>query len=696
MSAALAVLAVACSGPESAPPAGRSAAIVLVTIDTLRADRLPAYGYDAGSTPVLDRLAAESLLFENAWSHAPLTLPSHASILTGTIPPVHGVRSNLGFRLEEGGPRTLAERLGAHGYATGAAVSAYVLRRSVGLDRGFEVYDDALLASGEVTLGEIRRPGVETVDRAVAWLRSVGSRPFFLFVHLFDPHAPYAGPGNVAHRDSYDAGITAADAALGRLLAALTDLGRYDEAMILVTADHGEGLGDHGEAEHGILLHREVMHVPLLLKLPYGEHGGRRITTPVAHVDVAPTLLAAAGATESEMAGASLLQTRSPRPIYAEALYPRLHLGWSELRSITSGRWRLIDGPDPELYDIERDPGERRNLFAAERRAAGVLRRELALIPLALGDPLAVSPEERAGLAALGYLGEFRQAGDGARPDPKQELPWLVRVRAASDRLREGDLPTAERLLGEIVRSRPESSDARILLAATLRRAGRADEAVTQYREAARRAPWLGASVALELAKTELSLGHLVEAKTEAERARTAFRSEAEVVLGEIALVADDLDAARASVLRARAAATATGPAILLLEARVESRAGRIAEALASVAEIDALAAARGLPPVPTLDAVRGDLLARSGRPEEAEAAFRREIERFPGEFETYARLALLLAERQRFEEIDRVVERGLAASPRPSSFELAARTLELLGNRAGAAAIRERSSAHP
>jgi hypothetical protein len=260
-----ALLIAACGGGRSSSGgATRSsnAPIVLVSIDTLRADRLPAYGYKGVETPAIDRLQRDAILFENAYSHSPLTFPSHASLLTGLLPPEHGVRNNIGYKLDAK-HETLATVLRARGYATGASVSAFVLRRASGLDAGFDFYDEVASARGAKAVGDVQRSGRETVARALEWLRGASGQPFFLFVHLYEPHTPWTPPEaeRARYGATYEGEIAAADAAVGALLDGLRELGRYDDALVVLASDHGEGLLDHGEQEHGILLYREALHV---------------------------------------------------------------------------------------------------------------------------------------------------------------------------------------------------------------------------------------------------------------------------------------------------------------------------------------------------------------------------------------------------------------------------------------------------
>ena len=350
--------------------------VILVVIDTLRADRLPVYGYTAGRAPVLAAFAREAVVFDRAYAHAPQTLPSHASMFTGRLPFEHKVRDNLGFTLSDG-TATLASMFKAAGYATGGFVSAYVLRPETGIGQGFDVYDARFPAmAADRSAAQVQRSGPQTLAAAEAWLKGITSDRFFLFLHLYEPHTPYRAPERFADLAAYDGEVAFADEIVGNLFSTLKARGWYDTATIVVLSDHGEGLGDHIEEEHGLFLYDEVVRVPWIMRLPHAQSAGRRVRDPVQHIDLVPTLAAAArlevpaGLRGRDLAvAASGRGTLAPQGIYAEALYPYYHFGWSELLSLTDDRYRYIKAPREELYDLERDPGERTNL--AKRARAG-------------------------------------------------------------------------------------------------------------------------------------------------------------------------------------------------------------------------------------------------------------------------------------------------------------------------------------
>ncbi|MCK5375579.1 MAG: sulfatase, partial [Acidobacteria bacterium] len=423
LSRAVAVLAVVvlwivgCSpdkGPELRVPDGTP--IILISVDTLRSDRLPAYGYNGVETPAIDALRRDGVLFERAYTHVPLTLPAHISLLTGLLPPAHGVRDNLGYAVDAATAPLLQQILKEAGYATGAGVSAFVLRRATGIDSGFDFYEDGIELRPDPSspgVQAVQRPGSETLEAVQPWLRSVADRPFFLFFHIFEPHTPYRPPPEYAalYESAYDGEVAAADAVIGDLLDELRGLGVYDRALIVFLSDHGEGLGDHGEDEHGVFLYRSTLQVPLILKLPRAERAGETIGYPVQLIDLHPTLASALGLPRGKnLQGTPLLAQPRPEPrdnpIYAETIYPRLHFGWSDLAALIVGRYHFIDAPEPELYDLLSDPDEADNLVGSDPVLETELETALSAYDRQLEAPAATEPETRRRLQALGYVGE--------------------------------------------------------------------------------------------------------------------------------------------------------------------------------------------------------------------------------------------------------------------------------------------------
>lgn len=439
------VLALAAAAPGGAcrsRPARPN--VLVVTFDTTRADHIGAYGYAGAHTPVVDRLAAEGTLFENAYSSIPLTAPSHSTILTGKYPPAHGVRDNGLFVLEPA-QQTLAEILQAQGYRTGAAIGGFPLVARYGLNQGFEFYDDALTPKSDNVLGGAAAPAKRTVvgfeerkaarvnEAAFGWLDRSKGRPFFLWVHYYDPHQPNEPPvpydQEFADRP-YDGEIAYADESLGTLLDKLKRDGLYDDTLVVMTADHGEGLREHDELSHSYLLYDSTLHVPLVMRGP-GVGAARKVPGRVRLVDVAPTVLDALGlSVPADMQGRSLkpllagpLAARVDRTHYAETLSPRLSQNWGELRALYEGDWKYVHGPRPELYDLAADPKELHDLAAERPDQATVMRDALAAFLKRNSPPggtrmAAVDAETRARLQALGYLA----AGAGQAQEIHEEL----------------------------------------------------------------------------------------------------------------------------------------------------------------------------------------------------------------------------------------------------------------------------------
>lgn len=501
-----AMLSVFCARAHSDRPdrMPRARNVLVVTVDTLRADRVGAYGSRAGATPHIDALARRGIVFERAFTTAPLTLPAHVSLFSGLLPMHSGVRVNGTDRVPAEIP-LLAEQLRASGFATGAAVGSFVLRSETGIARGFAAYDESFAANaGRSDQWEGERPGSEVVDRALAWLDGAGSERFFLWVHLFDPHAPYAPPAPHAERFArrpYEGEVAYADACLGRLLEGMRERGRLEKTLIVVAGDHGESLGEHGEATHGVFLYDATLRVPLIV-VPPDATAARRVSAPVSLVDVAPTIREATGLPPSASDGVSLLRSRpSPdRLVLAESNYPAVLLGWSPLRAARSADAKYVEAPRPEFYDLRADPAEARNVFRREdeavRRLAREMERRRSSTPVRPAAPATgADPEVARRLASLGYL-TARHPGadldriDATRVDPKDRIRWWDAIERGIVAQQAGRSEEAVRILEPLVRDYPEE-DAVLLreLAAAQRRSGRIGPAIATYERILKRFP---------------------------------------------------------------------------------------------------------------------------------------------------------------------------------------------------------------
>jgi arylsulfatase A-like enzyme/Tfp pilus assembly protein PilF len=437
--------------------------IVLVTIDTCRADAVGFGGNTRGTTPHLDAAAADGLVFSFAHGQNVLTLPSHVNILTGLYPFQHGVRDNTGFRLEDRFA-TAATILHERGYATGAFVAAFPLDSRYGLARGFDVYDMLYRQTEDATDFRVQQsPGPAVVSAALDWYRKQAGRPRFLWVHVYDPHAPYDPPAEFRKRfpdDLYLADVAFADAALAPLLEAVRAAGA-PPTLLVVTADHGESRGEHGELTHGLFAYEATLHVPLFLWSRDLPRKGRDAAL-ARHIDILPTILDAVGdRTDRKLPGASLLADRkdaSSRASYFESLSASFTRGWAPLRGILEDGQKYVDLPVPEHYDLTKDPAESNNLAGARLAPLRKLRAELLRFPTGPVEPGPTDPDQAAKLRSLGYLSgsTAAKAAYGPADDPKNLIGVDRQIHRAVDLYERGDRPGALRVTRELVARNPK------------------------------------------------------------------------------------------------------------------------------------------------------------------------------------------------------------------------------------------------
>jgi tetratricopeptide (TPR) repeat protein len=466
--------------------------VVLITIDTVRADHVGCYGYQQGHTPNLDSLAREGVLFRTVVASVPLTFPSHCSILTGSYPPEHGVRDNLGYTLGDS-PPTLAALLKQNGYSTAAFVGAAVLEARRGLNRGFDTYaspfqrkmgrDNPMV----LNLQDLRRPAEDVVADALHWMNAQPAhspRPFFVWIHLYDPHTPYDMPARfraMVHKP-YDGEIAYADYAMGKFLDYLKQHSLYDSTLIVAASDHGESFGEHGEYTHGYFLYDTTLLVPLIIKPPRrAAIAPRRIGPPVRTIDIAPTVLQFLGIPASPgMQGAGLLslilgKTASSTTgiAYAESFYPTQY-GSSGLRTLRTGRYKYVDAPKPELYNLVADSQELHNLYSTQKSTALELKGQFDSLVARItpkGPPrqAVASPGDVEELASLGYVGTSSAAVPGAPgqslPDPKDELRSYKILTLSTQMAAEGKCAGVIPLLTRLLQEQPELFLGQITLA---------------------------------------------------------------------------------------------------------------------------------------------------------------------------------------------------------------------------------------
>lgn len=532
------VLVTAAMGQRSSAPPGNKPTtrlarpnVILITIDTLRADHVGCYGAQNVKTPTLDALGRDGVVFERAISQVPLTWPSHAVILTGTYPFQNGVQDFTGEPLGETF-RSVAQSFKSAGYATGAVVSSFVLDRSWGLARGFDYYDDAFAASEFQTkdISLVERRAGESVAHAIAWLRkaqgtrdagavpgpshsvgadkSVRASPFFLWLHLYDPHSPYDPPEPFHSEYSghlYDGEIAYADHELGKLIAWLKQNHVYDSSAIVMLSDHGESLGEHGEDEHGFFVYNATVHIPLIVKPPVrsGISPGRR-REPAETAAVAPTLLDLAGLKDTgvrdpiwtQFQDSALFAGKSGNePAYSETFYPFSSFGWSPLHALETEGFHFIDAPKPELYDLKADPAETHNIAAEQPATVAVLQEKLKTLlarnPFGRQEaaPNAgatnLTPDAQAKLRALGYFG-FRaavspEAMKQGLADPKDKLWEFNAILKAGDAFQAGDWETGEAVLAKVQEQDPKLYVVPFMLGESAAKRGDWERAAMQF-----------------------------------------------------------------------------------------------------------------------------------------------------------------------------------------------------------------------
>lgn len=675
MLASLALLAAAAASPN----------LLIVTIDTLRADRVSAYGFAAGTTPAMDAVAREGILFEDAVVHAPQTRPSHASLFTGRLPFEHGIRDNFSKPLDANTP-TLASILKQRGYATGGFIGAYPVSRDSGLQRGFDVFDDPFAAASSVATRRDRseRRGAEVVDRALEWLGASRSAPFFAWVHLFDPHAPYEPPPPFAQRfakDLYAGEVAYADSQVQRLLDWIERQGPRETTLVVVLSDHGEGLGDHGENEHGFFIYDTTLRVPLVLRWPGRLPAGLRVRGQFRGVDLLPTLLELLGVPPTPTSGLSRAAVLRPggslpaNEAYVESLYASLHFGCAPLRGLRAEGWKYVDAPRSELYRLADDPGETRNRMDDRAPVAAAMRTRLLAQdrgPVAPSLP-AVDASALERLAALGYVGGGFFSGTPSGADPKdkiQEFQSFTREVSRGIRLFEArDYEGAARALKRLAAPTPlpggrvlerRSFNVDFFLGRSLLELRRFAEAVPPLARAVELTPSAMPAYAY-LSRAQAGAGRAQDALATVERGlrRAPNNAELHQMKGRLLLGAGDLAGARTNLERARV----LDPQNVLVRvdlAALYRNQGRLEAALRESEE-----AARLAPDVAEAQVARGLALGAHGREEEATEAFRAALRASPDDPDALFFLGSVELRSGRPEAAKPLLERLVAKAPR-------------------------------
>ena len=482
--------------------------VVIITIDTLRADHLGCYGYTKIRTPNIDALATDSARFERAYTPVPVTLPAHTAIFTGTYPMLSGMHDFSGNKLNPKQP-TLATVLRQQGYTTGAVIGSAVLDSRFGLNQGFDFYYDHFDFNRlqESNLDAMERPGNVVTDVALDWLGKNAQAKFFLWMHLYDPHYPYRPPAPYSeqYKDRlYDGEIAFADAQFGRLIAFLKAKGLYDNTLIVLTGDHGESLGEHGEKTHGFFLYNATLHVPVIIHLP-GAAAAKTVSDLVSLTDLMPTVLHELKIeVPSQVQGRSLLpllraKKEAPISIYAETFLPRLHFNWSELRSVETEKYQFIQAPKPELYDLAADPGETRNLYADKKAVAGELQARLkALVrqyspDQELAEKTGLDPALMERLKSLGYAGfsggTSPTTTDNSGPDPKDRIQIYELISDGITESQHGEYQSSTDKLMETLKTEPNSVPVHYLLGLNYYRLQEYPKAIAELERVLDRSP---------------------------------------------------------------------------------------------------------------------------------------------------------------------------------------------------------------
>ncbi len=665
MTAAVVVLAAAawaCSGDraDTPPQAARRAAadgasVVLITLDTTRADHLGPYGAD-GATPTLSALAGDGIVFDRAVATAPVTAPAHASLLTGLYPVRHGVHDNSIHHLPDD-IVTLAERLAADGARTAAFVSTVILDHRYGLDQGFALYNDDIRGATTRTDRRmtVERPADATTDRALAWLDGLDDRSrFFLWVHYYDPHIPYSPPAPWAGRfpdRPYDGEIAFMDAEIGRLLA--HPRLAVDRTLVVAVGDHGEGLGEHGERTHGLLVYDSTLRVPLIVRIPGGP-AGRRVAAPVSQVDVVPTVVELLGLEPDpdvgDLDGVSLVplirgvEPATDRPVFSESQVPFFAYGWAKLRAVRRGGLKLIDAPTPELYDLDHDPGELDNLAPARPADAGRLDAEIAAWATGAerpGSTVAVDAETSGALRALGYV-----AGEVGRPDgaghgnPVELMPVHDQLQVVGELLSTGRAEEAVRRARAALALDPDNLAALRDLSRGLVLLGHLDEAAGVAARASAVAPWSARALAVE-ADVEFRRGHADHAVALADRALALDPRflEARIDRSRYLAAVGRTDEVRAELESLLADAPDDNWVELRYAELVELAAGNVAAAEGRLRRV-----LERNPGFTEAALLLGNVLTDTGRSDEAVAVYREAIAAGAAGPDLPARLALLTA----------------------------------------------------
>jgi arylsulfatase A-like enzyme/tetratricopeptide (TPR) repeat protein len=674
------VCSVSCTPQKSLPTGDRSLNVLVITLDTIRADRLGAYGNTRIRTEFVDGLAERGVLFEDCIAPTPLTLPSHTSLFTGTYPVFHGVRDNGNYVVPKD-LTTMAELLKGAGYRTGAFVGAFVLSSRWGLDQGFTSYTEpkGKFDPTLVSFAQIQRRAEAVVDDALAWLEEDPEQPFFAWVHLYDPHLTYDPPTAFAREypdDPYLGEVAYSDSQLVRLHAYLKSSGLDANTLIVFAGDHGEGLGDHGENDHGLLLYQTTSRAPLIIYHPNSPSSGVRREEVVSLVDILPTIVEAIGLPlPSNVQGQSLWPliggegVFEERPVFAETHYPKLHFGWSPLTALQDRQYQLIQSTEPELYDLVNDSSQQQNIFATSSEVAERMTRDLETLVERLGRgamEAASAPDADtiAKLAALGYVAGSVDAAERLEaeelPSPRSML-WLYNLLTEANKLvTEDDEAGGEQKLLELVEANDSLVDGWVSLGKLYRRQGRMAESLSAFQEANARRPQ-DPFLASRLANALISAGRAAEAELHLRVAQEKHPDNPLIVFAMARVMESNGRFAEAEAMFRRL--LTLDPQSAPARVRLAALALRRGDIAAANSELDAALAAD--PRVPEASLVRGQLLERQGRLEEAATAYRNELANTPASLPAALSLSRVEGRLGRPAEQERALRSAIQANPK-------------------------------
>jgi len=709
----------ACSRRQ-APLPDRPINLLVVTIDTLRADHLGCYGYSKVETPRIDRLAKDGILFTQAFTPVPITLPSHVSIFTGLYPPSHGVRNNGTFILNQSAT-TLAEILQQHGWRTAAMVSSYTLDSCFGLNQGFEVYDDDCSqnqAGGPSILHNERR-GEETSRRAIQWLDQHYQEKFFLWIHYFDPHADYSPPepfGSKYRENPYDGEIAYTDMCLGQVLDKLEQLGVLDHTLIVFTSDHGEGLGEHRERTHAFFIYDSTLRVPLIFRYPAKLPRGCKVSGLVRTIDLMPTILellkvpmskaastataagekntlGSAGNGPEMMQGVSLypvMAAKATTPasaaspddldLYCESLYPRLNHGLSPLFGLRTRTWKYILAPKPELYHLEQDPGENNNLLVADQPAPKAESLKARLLAMQKSLPslyqpgsaiqTSLSSEQRQRLQSLGYVWSEKpdlssQKAKESLPDPKDFILVADQADIGFSHYAKGELTEAVEAFQQVLQANPNDISTHFMLGLVYERQKKTDLAIREYQETLRLDPtYLDAR--RQMGMLLAAQGNLAQAQAEFKEALRLNPNHKEVhsLLAATYLFNQQFEEARAEIQKALALDPNFADAHYNL-GLLYARSGSLERAIEELQT-----ALRLKPSYQTAHLELGDLYLLTGKPDQAAVELQKAVQALPDQVKPRIHLGIAYYSLHQEDQAIMEIQKALTLDPNnPEAF---------------------------